>query len=278
MPVQENEITANDGLTLKGKFWMPEFQPSCIVCIVHGLGEHIGRYNHVAEYFNKNNIAVFAYDLRGHGKSEGKRGHTASYDLLLDDVEIMLNKARSETNQKPPLFLYGHSLGGNIVANYIIKRNVSELSGAVISSPWLRLAFEPPAFKVILGQLMSKIYPALTQHNGIDPNDLSKDQEVVRAYIEDPLVHSKISAGMFVNAYKAGLWAIDNADKLKIPILVMHGGEDKITSAEATSEFVKNAGENAKLKIWEGLRHEPHNEIEKEEVLSYMKDWLLKER
>ena len=275
MTTNEFDLKANDGLILKAKTWLPETPPKAVVCLVHGMGEHQNRYIHVAQAFTENDIALFTYDLRGHGISDGKRGHSPSFDQLLDDVERSLRNARSVYTDLP-IILYGHSLGGNIVCNYILKRNTQELVGAVATSPWLRLAFDPPAWKVKLGNLMTNIFPSLTQPSKLDASLLSTDHEVAKIYTQDPLVHDKISAAMFNGVFNAGLWALDNASKLKIPLLIYHGDKDGITSAAATGEFAKSAGELAEVRTWEGMFHETHNEKDKEQVINYLVSWIKK--
>jgi alpha-beta hydrolase superfamily lysophospholipase len=273
--LKDFELLTKDRLNLKGKYWQPA-QTKAAVCIVHGLGDHMMRHAHVASYLCDNHIAVFLYDQRGHGISDGKRGHIPSYDALLDDVEAMLKKAKA-LHPDVPLFLYGHSMGGNIVANYVLKRNTVNLSGVVISSPWFKLSFTPSAVKVALGNMMSKIYPAFTQPNEINAYQLTHDSAVAKAYIQDTLVHHDISAGLFVAMFKGGEWAIQHASELSLPALIMHGSEDPITSIAATKEFVTNVKEKVTFKIWEGLRHETHNESQRAEVMAYLKDWLLKQ-
>ena len=265
-------LTAKDGTSLYGQEWLVE-NPKAAICLVHGLGEHIGRYEHVAEFLNSHQISFFATDLRGHGQSEGKRGHTPSHDMLLDDVEELLMYARAEYNDIP-LFLYGHSLGGNIVTNYILKKNTNELTGAIISSPWLALAFEPPAFQIKLAQFFSGILPSLTQPNGLDINHLTNDDAVNQAYKNDALVHNKISTRLFTESYREGLWALENTHKNKIPLLIYHGTEDRITSPEASKTFAEKIGELATYHQWPSIKHEPHNDIDKEEVLAMVLDWV----
>lgn len=266
------EITSDDGILLRGTSWIPE-NPERVLLIVHGLGEHIGRYQHVADYFNARNIAVLGTDARGHGKSDGKRGHALNYDVLMADVWRSIENAR-DMFPDIPFIIFGHSMGGNLVTNYILRKDTKPLAAAIISSAWFKLAFEPPAFKVKLGKIMSGIYPAFTQDNELDANDLSRDPAVVKAYEEDPLVHSKISASMFFHVYEAGYWAYDNASKLSIPALVTHGNEDKLTSPEASKEFAANAGDNATFQMWEGMPHEPHNDPEKEKVFERWYSWI----
>jgi len=266
------QLLSKDGTPLHGIIWTCP-NPKAIVCVVHGLGEHSGRYSHVAEYFTSNDVAVFAYDQRGHGLSGGKRGHTPSYDILLDDVEELLKEARV-THNDLPIFLYGHSFGGNVVANYALIRSTNELSGIILSSPWLKLATEPPAGQVKMAKIVSKILPSLTQPNGLNVEDISTDEAAVEAYSNDPLVHNRISTKLFTEVYNAGLWAIEHADRLKNPMLVFHGTDDNITSAGGSEEFAERAGSLAEFKFWENMKHETHNDLRKEEVISHLHQWI----
>jgi acylglycerol lipase len=272
MITQTFDFTSKDGLKLSGQSWETA-TPKAVLCLVHGLGDHLLRHSFLAEYFCKHGIIVYAYDQRGHGKSEGKRGHTPSYEALMQDVDSMIQKIKKEYPELP-LFLYGHSFGGNVAANFALRKGTGLLQGAIIASPWLRLAFEPPAFKLALGRMMSKIYPAYSDSNEINPDDISTDHEVVEQYKNDPLVHARITAKLFTETYEAGEWAMAHAQQLKIPALLSHGAEDKITDADASKEFAFSAPNFATFKRWEGMRHEPHNELAKEAVASFMLEWL----
>lgn len=271
---QDFILLASDGLDIHGTSWLPNDPPRAIVCAIHGHGEHIGRFQLMAKHFSNLAIGFIGIDLRGHGRSGGKRGHTPSYEQLLDDVGLLVNKV-AQDHSGLPLFLFGHSMGGNIVTNYVLRRDPSNISGAIFSSPWYRLAFEPPAFKVKLGKLMNGIFPAFTQSSELDTDALCSDPEEIKAYEEDPLVHDKISAGLFFTVYSAGLWALENADKLSIPGLLTHGDQDALTSHEASKEFANRVGNNLEFKLWEGLKHEPHNEPQKEKVFSFVSDWVM---
>lgn len=273
--VENFTLTAKDGTSLIGREWLVD-HPTSAICMVHGLGEHIDRYEHVAEFFNAQQISFFAIDLRGHGKSEGKRGHTPSHEMLLDDVEELLMYARAEYNDLP-LFLYGHSLGGNIVTNYLLRKNTNELTGAIISAPWLALAFEPSGFQIKLAKFFSRILPSLTQPNGLDVKHLTNDDQVNQAYKNDPAVHDKISTRLFTESFREGLWALENTHKLKIPVLMFHGTEDRITSPAASQAFANDAGDLVTYRQWERIKHEPHNDIDKEEVLGFVLEWVNKQ-
>ena len=132
-------LKAKDGIQLFVRENIPP-QYRGIICIVHGFGEHGGRYAHVADFFNKQGYAVLAIDNRGHGKTEGKRGHTPSFDSYLDDIDVFLTETKQRLKDVP-MFLYGHSMGGNLTLNYVIRRKPTILRGLVVTGPWIRLAF-----------------------------------------------------------------------------------------------------------------------------------------
>ena len=272
MNTRDWEWTSQDGLEMYAQSWEPENKPKAIVCLVHGLGEHVGRYTHVAVDLTKAGYVLTGYDLRGHGKSGGPRGHTPSYEALMDDTSKFINLVKNHYPQLP-CFLYGHSLGGTLVINFALCRS-AELSGVIATGPWLKLAFQPPAPKVILGRIMDNILPGFSQASGLETAALSRDSEIVRAYENDPLVHDKISARLFLNTFDTGLWALEYAGELTLPLLLMHGGADRITSVEASQQFAKSAGEKVTLRIWEGFYHEIHNEPEQKEVFAFTIEWL----
>jgi alpha-beta hydrolase superfamily lysophospholipase len=263
---------AADGTELFAHTFPAKNPPKAIVCLVHGHGEHIERYANLAAALNKADYTLVGFDLRGHGQSAGKRGHTPSYETLLGDIDAFLAEA-DEYHPAEPHFLYGHSLGGNLVLNYALRRK-PKLRGVISTSPWLKLAFEPSAIQISLAKIMDKLFPAFIQHSGLKTSDLSHDKAVVRAYEEDPLVHDNISARLFIAMHESGLWALDHAEKFPLPLLLMHGSADRITSADASREFAEKAGEQVTFKLWEGFYHETHNEPEKDAVFQTIISWL----
>ena len=200
--------------------------------------------------------------------------NTLSYEALMRDIFSLLEIANKQFSQLHS-FLYGHSLGGNLVLNYVIRRQ-PKIKGVIVTGPWLRLAFEPPRFEIILAQITNYIWPSFSQKSGLDTKALSRDPEVVHVYENDPLVHDYISARMFISVHQAGQWALEHASEFSIPLLLMHGGADKITSVKASNEFAGKITENCTLKIWDGLYHEIHDEPEKEEVFKFLINWLDK--
>ncbi len=263
---------SRDGLDFFARGWEPDGTPKAVVCLLHGLGEHAGRYSNAGAAFAKAGYALLGFDQRGHGKSGGTRGHTPSYDALMDDVDDLTAQA-AKRYAGLPRFLYGHSMGGGEVLNYGLRRK-PELAGVIATGPFLKLAFEPPAIKVALGRFMNNIAPGFTQASGLETAAISRDQKVVDAYVNDPLVHDRISARQFVSIFDAGLWALDHASEFSLPLLLMHGGADRITSAQASREFAQKGNKNITLHIWDEWYHEIHNEPDQAEVFKMMTIWM----
>lgn len=266
---------SNDSLDIFGQKWESESTTAkAVICLVHGFGEHSSRYEYVAKFFTDNQYAVITYDARGHGRSAGKRGHFASYDEVLNDVDNLLKQADVNFPTLPKI-LYGHSMGAQIVANFAIKRNPS-VKGVILSSPFFQPGFAPPAIKLFAGKIMRNLVPSFSLPSGLDVNDISRDKEEVKKYSNDPLVFDSISSKMGIELIEFGAEAIENASKLTLPTLIFHGTADKLTSYDATKKFVANAGKNVTFISYDGLYHECHNEPEKATVLENMLNWCNK--
>lgn len=265
---------SRDGLQLSA-LYHPTENSKYVICMVHGMGEHKGRYAHVADFFIQKGYSVALYDQRGHGESGGKRGHTPGLDFMLDDLEDFIKELREWMPGKE-VILYGHSMGGNIVLNYALRRKPN-IALLIASSPYIRLAFEPPAIKLFLAKTVGKIWPTLSQRTGLDPLAISRDLQVVEAYKADKLVHDFITPGFFNSVHFSGAYIMENFHKIHVPCLLFHGTEDNLTNSAATTEVAGKSGGKAHLKLWTGLYHECHNEPEKDQVLQYMADWLDKQ-
>jgi len=261
-----------DHLQLYAQAWRPDGETRGMVCLIHGLGEHSGRYEHVAACLTGAGYVLAAFDQRGHGRSDGQRGHAPDFQILTEDVAKFLE----ESDKRHPghsCFLYGHSLGGNLAIEYVLRRR-PRLAGVIATAPALRTAFKPPALKIALGKIMVRLWPTLSMSNEIDVQTLSRNPDVVKAYVDDPLVHDRLTPGLGIGMIQEGEWLLEHASELSLPLLLMHGGADRLTSLQASSEFAARAGDLCMLKVWEGLYHEIHNEPEQEAVLAYLVDWL----
>tara|TARA_B100000768_G_scaffold177001_1_gene190579 strand:+ start:982 stop:1806 length:825 start_codon:yes stop_codon:yes gene_type:complete len=256
--------------TFHGQYWKAK-NTKAVVVLAHGMGEYSGRYAHVAKRLNDNDFSVVAFDHFGHGKTTGKRGHNPSFEAVLESVSMTIKKA-TELFPNTPIFLYGHSMGGNTVINYALKKTTT-LQGIIATSPFLKLAFEPPKIKLVIGKLLQKLAPSMTMGNEINPTDISREKIEVDAYINDPLIHAKISPNFSLTFIDSGIWAIENAPKLNIPILLLHGTGDKIIDYKGTREFANNS-DQATLKLYENGYHELQNDLCKEEMLEDVVNWI----
>lgn len=271
--MQEIEFNwkTSDNLTIYAKEWKVK-NPRAVICIVHGLGEHCNRYNHLAAYFAAQHMALLAYDRRGHGKSEGKRGRTRSYNDFLDEVAELLSHT-IDRYEETPIFLYGHSMGGNIAMNYALRRHPT-IKGLIATGPWIKLPEEPSYLLVMVATVLNKLTGGFAQSNGLDAKVISKDPAVVKRYVDDPLVHDRIGSKAGIETHKAGQWLFNYRGTTKIPMLLMHASEDKATSPEGTRHFVANVDGDITHKEWEGMYHEIHNEPDQLEVFKYTLDWI----
>lgn len=266
-------IRLGNGQVLRGIIMSPGDRLRAIVIMVHGLGEHIYRYEEWAKEFNRKNLGFAGVDLPGHGRSDGKRGHIKSYRDLYEMLDILISEA-VKTFNGIPVFLYGHSLGGNVVLSYLLRQS-PRIRGAVVTSPWLRLAFQPSKAKIMAASLLKYLLPSMVQPSGLVTEHLSHDSDVVDRYRKDNLVHDKISLKLFSDAVKASNYILSHSEGLRIPVLIMHGDSDLITSCEATAGFAEKAS-HAQLKIWKGGYHELHNEHFREEVFAEITGWIEK--
>lgn len=268
------ELTSVDGLKLFARGWLAsQTNSKGVVYLVHGIGEHTGRYDHLGKSLSENGYHLIGIDLRGHGLSEGKRGHTPSFEDYFSDIKLLMAESRSRFGSQPSNFLYGHSLGGNIVLNFGLQIQ-PELTGVIASAPALKLAYEPPKIKLLLGKVMEKLFPSLTMSNTLDVEALSRDHAIVQAYRDDVLVHDQISAKLAMEMFKCGHFALEHASSWDLPMLLMHGTADRLTSHQASQNFAESAGEQVELVLWQDYYHEIHNDYGKEEVIEKMISWL----
>ncbi|MBN1950373.1 MAG: alpha/beta hydrolase [Bacteroidales bacterium] len=261
-----------DGLQLYMQTWAPGGTPRGVINLVHGLGEHGYRYNDWASRLAGEGFVVRSFDHRGHGRSPGKQAHIPNYQKVMDDIGLFLTMCREEYPDLP-VFLYGHSLGGNFALNYVI-RSAMKLDGIIVTSPWLELADAPSPILIKTVKILSRVFPAMRVWNRIRIEDLSHDLRIVHNYKTDPLVHHQITLRMFSECYQAGLKASMSIYKINSPLLLMHGSEDHITSCKASANFTRNASNKTKYIEWEGSYHELHNDLDKDKVFDALKDWL----
>jgi alpha-beta hydrolase superfamily lysophospholipase len=240
--------------------------------LIHGLDEYGGRYHSsFSHYYTEAGIVVFAPDLPGHGKSEGARGHVSDPVLFLDLIDQMLQIIRDQYPHKP-VFIYGHSLGGEIVLWHNLARK-PKVAGIITTSPAISVKDPGPAIKLFLAKMMDRFMPSFSMDNDIDVNLLSHDKEVVQAYISDPLVHNKVSARLGMVLLGQGDWILKHAPENINETLVMVGTDEGIVSKDAIQHYCEIAPHTT-LKKWPDLYHELHNEPEKEAVFDYTMKWI----
>lgn len=260
----------NNGLKIFAQSWLPS-RLRAVISLVHGLGEHSGRYAKLVDAFNGADLGVMTFDHRGHGQSEGKRGHIPGYEAFMVDIARCLDEVRQRLPDSPQI-LYGHSMGGNLVLNYVLRRQ-PHLAGVIVTAPWLRLTSPLPTIQLRGVHLMDRLWPSLCVHNRLDPETLSRDALIVEAYKKDPLVHFRISMRLLSSIDRSGMWALTHAPKFSLPLLLIHGSADRLTSAEASREFAQQAPD-CTFELWPNLYHEPHNEPEQQQVFEFVIGWI----
>ncbi len=256
MSAETFDWKALDGTTLRGYYWAGEAkQDGALIegppfVLIHGLGEHSGRYHRLAADLNAGGHSVYSFDLRGHGVTEGPRGDTPSFQLLVEDVlqfldVISLRKKKLEAGEtleaggvvRP--ILVAHSLGGTIATKFAFQYP-DRIQQLILISPYFKAAFEPQWWRLALGRIFYYLWPSFSLNVGLQLQHLSADIEVQQAISDDPLSHQRLSARWAIQAIKAGQFLLDNPERLKVPTDVLHAGPDKITSAKASRQFVEN--------------------------------------
>ena len=249
--------------------------PKAVLVFVHGMAEHSGRYEFPVQYFVKKKYTVYAFDLRGHGQSEGRRVYADSFDDFVNDLGIFLKRVRNRESGKK-IFLIGHSFGGQIVLNYGLQAP-DFISGILVSSPNIRIKMPIAFYKLLLAKTLSLLVPTLTLGNDLDPRLVSHDPLVVRDYQQDPNVIKKITVRLAHVMMANQPWLLKMAHRFKLPCFLMHAGDDKICCPSGTEEFFENIPiKDKKLKIYQGLYHELFNEIDRETVFKDMEGWIEK--
>jgi acylglycerol lipase len=270
---REGQFAGQGALRLYWQGWLPDGDARAGVIVAHGYGEHSGRYRHLVERIVPLAFAVYALDHRGHGRSEGPRGHVDRFAEYVADLHALRVRVEEEHRGKP-LLLLGHSMGGLIAAHYLLA-HASGLAGAVLSSPALGLAKEPPRLLRWVGRVLSWIAPRTSFQSDVDPMVLSRDPSVGLAYAGDPLVHRRVTARLFTELKSAMRDALERAGEIRVPILVLQAGDDRLVDAAVAERFATAVGSESKaFRLYPGLFHEIFNEIEKDRVFADLDRWL----
>ena len=260
------------GLELFCQSWQPENETKASLVLVHGVGEHSNRYHNLIEHLIKNSIAIYAYDLRGHGRSQGRKGFINSWDDYRQDLHLFIQQLDLK-GQRP--FLMGHSLGGLIALDYACSYPQT-VRGVIASSPALALSGNAGAFRLLAG-LFNVFIPKFQLPIPLKATELSRDPTVVQNYLNDPLVHNRVTPRWIVEGVSTINRLFNNAGQINIPILLTHGDADKIVPIRGTQAFYDHLGSLDKtLIIYPQGRHEAHNDTNWKEATENISNWLTK--
>ncbi len=267
------EVAGPGGVRLFWREWSAGGKARTAMVLVHGAGEHSGRYGAFGEYFASRGVPVLAFDLEGLGQSGGTRGHVGSLGDYVAEV-MFFRKMAGERHPDAGIVLVGHSMGGLIALATAIAHGEA-WRAVVVSGPMLGLAVKVPGWKAGLGKLLAGLMPKLTMTNEIDPSVLSRNPEVGRRYAADPNVCKKVSAGWFVSMLRGMAETNASAGRLAIPTYILQGTDDKLVSPEAAKAFFDKLGDIPKsFRFMEGFYHELFQEDQREEVFELIKEWL----
>ena len=256
------------------QWWRPETASKAVLLIVHGFGEHSGRYQNIVNTLVPRGFAVYSFDNHGHGRSSGKRGHVARWEVFRSDVAAAAARVR-EKEPGVPFFIMGHSMGGLIVLEYVLH-HPQGLSGMIVSGPALSQEAVSPVM-LAAGRVISRIWPSFTMDTKLAASAVSRDAEVVRAYESDPLVHSMGSARLGTEMGKAMKYVLANAHALTLPVLIIHGGADQLVPARTSRELFEKISSQDKTRLdYPGAYHETHNDLGWEKPVAEIAGWLEK--
>ena len=262
-----------DGIELYSQQWLPEGPPRAIIAIVHGIGDHSGRYNNVIQPMVSNDYGVYGYDLRGHGKSPGQRGHINAWKEYRLDLLSFIQMIKGQQSGLP-IFLLGHSMGALIALDFMVSEREA-LAGAIISGAPIEPVGIAKPYLVALAHVLSRIYPKFSLDLGLDQDAISRQPSVVKAYQDDPLVYGKVSARWGIESLRTVESVKGQAGNIAIPILMVHGEADRLNSEEGAKKFFDQIQFQDKEFIgYVESYHEVHNDLEYERMVRDILDWL----
>jgi alpha-beta hydrolase superfamily lysophospholipase len=274
MKRKEGKFTGANGLELFYERSLPDIDAVAVVAVVHGFGEHGGRYNYLVSHLVSRGFAMYTFDQRGHGRSPGARGYLSHWSEYRDDVAAYL-KLIGEQMPGQPVFLFGHSLGGLVAAEYALHYPAG-LKGLVLSSPLLAQA-NLPATLLMLSRVLSVIYPSFSINTKLDVNTISRDPVEVKRYADDPLVHSTGTARLGTEVTATMAWVHAHAAELKLPLLLYYGTNDQLVPPAGSRRFFDALTLADKERIeYPGGHHESHNDTHRAQVFTDVERWLEK--
>ena len=270
---EEGYFRGHNDFELFYQSWTIE-KPKGVLIITHGLGEHSECYQRLVDGINPLEFSVYAWDLRGHGRSEGKRGVSRDFFDFCKDLESFIRFVRKK-EAGLPVFQLGHSMGGLVVASALLKGIGSDLNGTILSSPLFEIGVEVPRLKEMAGNVVSKWIPDLTLNNQISYSQLSRDESVIDEYEKDHLRHDKVSTKLFADMLVSIKYALDHAVQIRVPILVQQAGHDTVVGVNGTRTFFsKLSSEDKAFFLYEGYLHEIYNDLGRERVYSDLMNWV----
>ena len=268
----ESEFEGTDGVQLYYQAWRPDTEPRAVVVIVHGIGEHSGRYNNVVEHLVPLGFAVYALDHRGHGRSAGKRGHINAWSEYRADLRAFVERVWQQEPERP-FFMLGHSMGGLIVLDYGLH-HPDQLQGVIASAPALAQS-GVSSLLVLMSKILSRIAPAVIVKTGLSAESISRDPAVVQAYRDDPLVHGYASPRLGTELTATMERTMERANQWRIPLLIVHGSVDALVPAASSQAFFERVPIADKQRIeYEGAYHEVHNGPDQEQEIAALAHWL----
>jgi len=271
--VTEGFINSADGTRLAYRAW-PVSGASITFAVIHGLGEHSGRYERFARGMAEFQMATYAIDLRGHGKSAGQRGHIDAWSQWTDDAAALIKQVEAQASgEVVPL---GHSFGGVAMLSTMLAGKAPNAKRFIVSSPALKLKVKVPAWKASLAGILSSVAPKLAMNNDVDAGTVSRIPEIVDAYRTDPLVHGKISTRLYAEWLRAATDVLDRAKAIKVPFLILAGTDDRLIDPAGSRELHQRAPVMSELRMLDGRYHEPFNDRGSDQVFTVIADWLRK--
>jgi alpha-beta hydrolase superfamily lysophospholipase len=272
MKHREGTLQGLRGSDLYYQSWHPEEPSQAVVTLVHGLGGHSGVFQNAVEYLVPQGYEVYAFDLRGHGRSAGQRGHINAWAEFREDLRLFLRFVRTQ-RISCPMLLWGHSLGGTIVLDYVL-RSPEDIQGLIVTAPALgKITISP--VKLAIGRMLSQIAPRFSLKLGIHNNLGSRNPDIVKAYMLDTLRHEYGSARLATEYFAAVRWIYSHASELQIPLLIMHGSSDQVTLPEGSRAFFQRVIFPDKEHYeYPGNYHDLYVDSDYEEIFSDLEDWL----
>jgi alpha-beta hydrolase superfamily lysophospholipase len=269
----EGKFTGRNDFNLYRQAWLPEGTLKAILLVVHGIAEHSGRYTNLVNYFVSKGYAVYSFDLRGHGKSDGKRSYIERFSYYLDDLQTFFNLVRTE-NPNTKIFMVGHSMGSTIALDYALEHQ-RELQGLIISGTTLKAGSSINKASILMAKILSVIMPKMGV-TALDSNGISRDKAVVTAYINDPLNYTgKLSARVGAELLKTMEMLQSRLSEITLPLLIMQGSQDRISDPSSSKLLFDGVSSKDKtMKIYEGFYHEIFNDPERQQVFSDIEAWL----